>query len=142
MDLEPCNNTFDVARGCNSAPLATVSQTEIKASFAISIEKKLSLPSLNDVETWLNENKIKEDAYKIDHEFSESIEHNQIIIKAMRQKLNDLWLEGRIKKTISFNDLMLITDYLNNIELLPNNQYSDIILGIYLKEIQNENVTT
>ena len=54
MDLESCNNTFDVARGCNSAPLATISQTEIKASFAISIEKKLSLPSLNDVETWLN----------------------------------------------------------------------------------------
>ncbi len=74
-------------------------------------------------------------------EFSESIDHNQIIIKAMRQKLNDLWLEGRIKKTISLNDLMLITDYLNNIELLPNNQYSDIILGIYLKEIQNENCT-
>ena len=54
MDLESCNNTFDVARGCNSAPLATISQTEIKASFAISIEKKPSLPSLNDVETWLN----------------------------------------------------------------------------------------
>lgn len=51
MDLESCNNTFDVARGCNSAPLAIISQTEIKTSFTISIEKKLSLLSLNDVET-------------------------------------------------------------------------------------------
>ena len=35
--------------------------------------------TLSDVETWLNENKIKEDAYKIDHEFSESIEKDYVI---------------------------------------------------------------